>query len=328
MGLGVIELSGPGKEADLKEQILKHCDLAKNKFKVEIATMVATPDIPKLLKAIDTTALPSVGDPRKIPRLIEELLKPQIPSALFLPSDTLSQGIIATYIGSLLALYAKQPEIIRDNAMVRSLLRLGVLEPKLQITICTSCGHNHLSFGSFPHYEIQCPQCHREPHYARVHTLNKTLEGLKRSNENDLPTFVARYIQAESISVLNPANNKSFPPDVELDVYMEESGCDIECRNLLRDHLAAGTADVKRFARGLFQQKIEKKAEVLDRNGIKRIIFVTNLPHDDAARLQKELDALAEASGRTYVLRVAGSEIPGLLKLLNEEIELACKLKT
>jgi hypothetical protein len=314
--LGLIEVRGEVEEAE------KSISLAKSKFSVNVFPWffqnlsIIRDLIYSLLKQLENLAVelkPEI-QPELINRFITEPISLTEPVSF--SDKTLLEGIIAILLEYLISLWRKQCKDIKNvEQLIEHLSRYGLIEPWLQVNVCTKCHGFGIISGSYPIGSTTCFKCNVQSTYARVYLFNKDFNQHKM-RDKDLPLFISYYLQnilrSSSISV---KSFKWFGSDTEIDVSVEDY-TGIECKTYLRE-APAGEEYIKSKSGELFDQ-LKKYHKV----GIKRVIVVTSLPPEDSRHLEKDLMKKLENENIKFEsLNVVPGIIDELIRTLDKEAE-------
>lgn len=123
---------------------------------------------------------------------------------------------------------------IRETAyenMIDALLRLDVIEPILQVSICSKCTNYQLTISTYPTIKTTCPKCGENWTNQTIYMFKGQLGKIKAENK-DLPLFISSYLKHKtSVSTIfgeiriypnahietQTSTNKEI---VEIDVYL------------------------------------------------------------------------------------------------------------
>jgi hypothetical protein len=311
--LAIIKVNGSTEEA--AKEAAKWISSAKNKFAMSLPQTLRQPEpITSTLKQLEAQLGKSPPE-EIIPELVNRLMKSQLSEPIPLVEKIVLEGCIALLLEYyLVVLWPKQKRSIEDLQTISdSLTQQGLLQPWLQVSVCTKCGNFELIIGSHPTRESACPRCNTQPLRVQLNIFDERLSELKMSNDSDLPSFISKYLETMSPSC-KAEPSKFFTPDTEVDVYVKHRNIGIECKTFLRE-LAISEEDVKNRT-GELIEKLERYWKV----GIKKTFTVTSLQGPDAKRLEDNMRKKAQEKKMSMEIRVIPGNIDELINVLDNEI--------
>ena len=205
-----------------------------------------------------------------------------------------------------------------------ALLKLDVIEPILQASICPKCTNYQLTISPCPTTKSTCPKCGENWATQTIYMFKGQLSEIKAKNQ-DLPLFISSYLkQKTSVSTIfgeiriypnaqveTQTTNKET---AEIDVYIPDFKIGIECKTqtdpttpLTKDRLGGMTGDI-----------INKHIKKYVKTGIENIFIVTNLPQTQAQKLETALKA--STAEQQIVLKTV-QVIPGNIETLLQFLE-------
>jgi hypothetical protein len=308
--LGLIEVRGKVKKAE------ESISLAKSKFSLNILPELFWKSdlINSWLKQLESVAVEL--KPEILPELTNRFTAPlSLTGPLSFLDKTLLEWIIAILLENLISLWRKQRKDIKNvKRLIDRLGRCKIIEPWLQVNVCTNCHDFEIIFGSNPVSNAVCSKCNVQSTYARVYLFNKDFNQHKMRDE-DLPLFISHYLQKMLPSFISVTPFKWFGGITDVDVSIEDY-TGIECKTYLRE-APAGEEYIKSKS-GELVDKLKKYHKV----GIKRVIVITSLPLKDSRHLEKDLMKKLENENIKFEsLNVVPGIIDELIRTLDKEAE-------
>ena len=202
--------------------------------------------------------------------------------------------------------------------MVEGLRKLGLIESRLQVSICSNCANYELVVSRFLGEPHECPKCGEAWTTARLYTFVPAYEKVKLSN-SDLPLFISSYLR-HKVSQLAPLGTFDVRPNAvlssrglrcEVDVYLPQFDTGIECKTF-----ESSFAPMTSTRLGSIQGQLSKQIKNYTSIGISKIGVVTNLPTDANEKLKSAISRTLR-TGSTVVEIIPGN-IEDLLKWLEQ----------
>jgi len=259
--------------------------------------------------------------PQRLPEIARMIREFEIKQPPTLFEKSTLDFYIALLLDSLLQMWRSQSDVFRDKKVIKSLQDLGLIEPRLQLSLCTRCHNFELLMGSQHLGVSKCLKCNKKRICVRIHVFREDLSELKKE-DRDLPCFIFNYLKrfGARVSLFD-----WIGPDLEADIYLPDSDTNIESTTTLWEKLAIDDEDVKRIAGNLAKRKIEDKLDVLRAKGIKRVLFASNLSVDDSARLEKQITERLKAKDIEIKVNIVPRDLKCFISKLDEEIDMASK---
>lgn len=258
-----------------------------------------------------------VSEVPNVKKLLIELVN-KMGSVLF--DKTLLDGWTAVILENLIQAHNQQPKDIKNHDVIQKLCKLGLIEPRLQIGICSECINFEIIFSTFPNRPLVCTKCGRPNFSIKLYALVSEYNELKESNKLELPCFICEFIKRQSESKVKPNPLKLIAKNgiqQEVDVHISETKTGIECK--LFPHAESFTEADIRSQGDLFKQLVN-----YSKVGIRRAIVITNLPDKWAKELQREsIERLAKESVKFDDFFVLPSSAEELLSTLKRESKMA-----
>lgn len=306
--LGLIDIHGPIEKAE------ESISLAKSKFSLRVIPTLMKDLSPinywiKQLGKMKTELKPDI-----LPELINRLITSQLTGPITFVEKNLGEGLVALLLENLMSLWRKQCRDIKNTRMlIERLSQRGLIQPWLQINVCSRCQGFELVFGSYPLRESLCSKCNVQGIRTRVYLMSKRFNKYKMRDE-DLPLFIYKYLQTMLPSSIKVQPFKWFGTDTEVDICVEDV-IGIETKTFLRD-LPAGEEYMKGKT-GKLIKKLKRYYEA----GIKRVIVITSLPKGDSRLLEDDLMKRLENENIMFEsVKVIPGIIDALLNALDSEI--------
>ena len=211
--------------------------------------------------------------------------------------------------------------------MINALARLEVIEPKLQVSLCPKCANYQLTVSICPTTKVTCPKCGEDWTSQTIYMFKGQLSKIKAENQ-DLPLFISSYLKFKTsfttiigeirihpnsqVKTTIAANNQKT---VEVDVYIPDFHTGIECKAHADPTSPMTTNRLRGMAGDVIREHIKKYIKI----GIEHIFLVTNLPGNNAQKLEIALKASIEKQNiRVKTLRVIPGKIDTLLQFLDK----------
>ena len=182
-------------------------------------------------------------------------------------------------------------EEVDYEELIEGLRKLGLIESKLQVSICSNCANYQLVVSKFLGESEECPKCGESWTTARLYTFVPTYEKVKLGNK-DLSLFISSYLRYK-VSELAPLATLDVRPNatlsskgvrVEVDVYLPQFNTGIECKVFENPFAPMTTARL-----GSIQGPLVKQIRNYTSVGIKKIGIATNLPPEAIEKLKTAL---------------------------------------
>jgi len=209
--------------------------------------------------------------------------------------------------------------------MINALSRLDVIEPILQASICPKCTNYQLTISPCPTAKLTCPKCGENWATQMIYMFKGQLSKIKAENQ-DLPLFISNYLKFKTspstmfgeiriypnAQVKNTTTSKQ--ETVEVDVYIPDFKVGIECKAYSDPTSPMTTQRLN----GMTGDIIEKHAKKYINIGIEYIFLATNLPENQAQKLENALKTSMENQNiKVKTLKVIPRKIDTLLQFLN-----------
>ena len=253
--------------------------------------------------------------PDVLPELINRLITSQLTGPITFVEKPLLEGFTAFLFENLISLWRKQCKDIKDvELLIKHLSQQGLIQPWLQVNVCTKCHGFEIIYGSNPLSDMVCSKCNVQSMYARVYLFNEYFNQHKMRDE-DLPRFICRYLRTILPPSIKVESFKWFGSDTEVDVSIKDV-IGVECKTFVRE-LPIG----EEYMKGKTGKLVEKLKRYR-KAGIKRVIVVTSLPKDDSILLEDDLMKRLENEKITFEsLNVISGIIDALLQVLDNEVK-------
>lgn len=227
--------------------------------------------------------------------------------------DKLFEGFCAILMDSLFEEWKRQPSEFRNREFVKELMTFEIIRPVLQVSLCPHCGNFEFIYGTYSLRESECPRCRREMMCTRIYEFLEPFGKIKERGD-DLAYFIREYVEKMSSGCLVPEVSKRFPPDIEIDVFIEKNATGVECKTYLSKSLSQEVVG-SRAGELALQLKSYKKA------GVKRALVITNLTEEESSKLESQVRSkLADGNISFEGLTFIHGSIDSLLSALDEEI--------
>jgi hypothetical protein len=263
------------------DEVEESSDLLQAKFKTEISSLVnrgLQSFLPTIINALEemnaksppgTTpeAMFQAGLVGKITDFLESHSS-EISQLLVQGGFRFADVIVASTFESLVRLRRGHIQTTLEESvyeeMVDGLRKLGIIESKLQISLCPDCANYEASLSRSLRHADTCPRCSSEWSTATVYTFGPQYEQVKLKN-NDLPLFVSAYLRYK----------------VNSDVYLPEFQLGIECK-IFENSFAPLTKSRLGSIAGDLTEQIKKYYSI----GLKKVALITNLPSDSSEKVK------------------------------------------
>jgi hypothetical protein len=288
------------------DEVEESSDLLQAKFKTEISSIVNRglqsflPTIINALKEMNAKSPPGTtpeamfqaGLVGKITDFLESHSS-EISQLLVQGGFRFADVIVASTFESLVRLRRGHIQTTLEESvyeeMVDGLRKLGIIESKLQISLCPDCANYEASLSRSLRHADTCPRCSSEWSTATVYTFGPQYEQVKLKN-NDLPLFVSAYLRYK-VNSEAPFGSLNVRPLVEIsstkghhfevDVYLPEFQLGIECK-IFENSFAPLTKSRLGSIAGDLTEQIKKYYSI----GLKKVALITNLPSDSSEKVK------------------------------------------
>jgi hypothetical protein len=176
--------------------------------------------------------------------------------------------------------------------MVAQLAKLGILEPRFEISICPGCHNHYLVVSGFPSTQSHCTRCGRAWVTIELFVFSQRFSSAELGSSL-MALFVSAYLR-ERVNAQSPVidleiyPNAEFKPDpkthAEVDVFVPRAALGYECKTF-EDVFAPLTGSRLGSVAGRVLEQIESYSKL----GIREIVIATNLPASGAQKVQREL---------------------------------------
>jgi len=204
------------------------------------------------------------------------------------------------------------------DGLVESLLRLGLIEPKLQVSICPECSNYQITISPCPTNKTTCPSCGGEWATRTIYMFKSPYDKVKAQNQ-DLPLFISSYLKLRT-TLTNITEKPEIHPNAELrkedtaaevDVYIPRIKMGIECKVYHNPNSPMTTSRLG--IAGNLRKQLENYAKL----GLTHIIIVTNLPEHHAKKIEEKLQEHPETPEVDKIEVIPGNT-DKLLQFLDE----------
>lgn len=219
---------------------------------------------------------------------------------------------------------------ISENAyenMIDGLRRLGIIEPKLRVSICSECVNYELTISKHPSLKEVCPKCGTSWTILTLHMFERMLGDIKSRN-GDLPLFVSSYLKFRLSSQMLVGDVEIFPmaeldysvegkekepSKVEIDVHIPHFNIGIECKTF-QTPLAPMTTERANGIVGDLMKQLRKYVKA----GVSEFFLITNLPEKRLGKIQQTFEvSLRNAQIPIQIFEIIPGDIDRLLIFLN-----------
>jgi hypothetical protein len=202
--------------------------------------------------------------------------------------------------------------------MVDQLKKLGIIEPKIRISICPSCMNNELVISNYLSTNDICPKCGNVWSSGILCLFGEQFGEIKSMN-NDLPLFISTYLKhqidlgvfGEKVQIFPNAVLRVKEKEVEIDVYIPKYKIGIECKNYLTSALPDTTSRIQSLA-GQFRTQIMNYQLA----GIEQIFIIANLPIKTFERVSKQISEEFNDSNKSPQITIIQGNTNSLLEFL------------
>ncbi len=329
----LVSTEGPYDEIELSR------DLLQGKAAVAITPLMkrlVTLILPKIMVVLQKSEVITANEEDReeilnlmmIARIQGELEKHQteLSSIVVQGASTMSDLISIGVFSSLLELRNSHIHSALDEEeyeeMVEGLRKLGLVEARLQVSICPECANYQFAISRHPPLVPDCPKCGTEWAIVTFYSVQPPFSEVKNDN-SDLPLFISSYLKhkigseapAENVQVYPKATIRSEDgKEAEVDVYLPEFGLGIECK-VFEDAFARLTQDRLGSIVGRLTRQIEKYFGI----GISRVAVVTNLPEGSRSQLETALQNKLAKDWQNQTIEVLGGDVDSLLEWLDTQ---------
>lgn len=231
------------------------------------------------------------GDVQVTRSFMRDLLGEAIQGAV-----SLSEGVAATAFE---ALSTRRREIMINSLapdtyeeMISALHRLGLIESRMRVAICGSCGNHELLVAISPKAEKACTKCGVDWARLNLYVFKGSISSMKKDG-TDLPVFASAFIRAQTRKEFIPGETDVYPLATwvsggkkkgEIDVWVPLLRLGIEVKTY-EDALAPLTASRIGGYVGQIAPQLGRYVTL----GADRLAVVTNLPAGGAGKLEPAL---------------------------------------
>ena len=208
--------------------------------------------------------------------------------------------------------------------MVDALLKLKLIEPKLQISLCPDCADYEIGLSKTATIQEKCSNCGEDWASITLFTFVPPYEEIKKQN-SDLPLFISSYLKHKIISLypkktirIHPLQ-KLYLGDVvyEVDVYLPDYQVGIECKVFEDSYARMTPTRIHGMVGNLLPQIIR-----FYEGGIVSVILVTNLGKRSVDKLEKVLKEKLIEAGVTGSFEILHKDMDNLLSWLDKKAEI------
>lgn len=224
-------------------------------------------------------------------RIIQDMLRKGFEDAV-----TFSGGLSAIIFEFLLAkrtayLTNVMPEAEYER-MVQQLSKLGIVEPRLEVSICAHCHNHYVVVSGFPSTPKTCTKCGFPWVTVELFVFRESFSRIELGSSL-MALFISAYLR-EKVNAQSPMLDLEVYPNAifqangktaaEVDVYVPRSATGYECK-AFEDVFAPLTTNRIGSVTGRVLGQINLYLSL----GIRNIVIATNLPANGAQRIQREL---------------------------------------
>jgi len=338
----IISARGPYDEVESAS------DLLKGKTNVAIAKVVKEllpiimPVFFNLIKQEEVRTALEEDRQEKLVKIFGNLYRSQLPKIqdelfqiLISGASTISDWITPELYSNLLEMREK---MIRSafyddeyEEMVDSLLKLNLIEPRLQISLCPHCADYQITLTKTATILEDCPKCGEEWASVTLFTFVAPYNEIKKNN-SDLPLFISSYLKHKVVTFY-PAKELEIYPMVKMslddgtifdvDVYIPEYHVGFECK-VFEDAYARMTSPrINSLVGGLLPQ-VKRFFDA----GIQNVIIVTNLVESSSNKVERLLKRKLSESDYPSKIELLAKDYDKLLKWLDEKAQLITNQRT
>lgn len=206
--------------------------------------------------------------------------------------------------------------------MIEGLRKLGLVESRLQVSLCPECTNYQFIISRNPSPIETCPKCGTEWATAIFYNIQPPYNEIKKDN-SDLPLFISSYLKHKiyseapirEVDVLPKAVIRSEEGNTfDVDVFIPEFAVGVECK-VFEDPFAPMTQARLGSIVGTLEPQIRSYFGI----GIKDLTVVTNLPNSSKDKLKTALKNKLKVGGFDQALEVLPRDIDILLQWLDEQ---------
>jgi hypothetical protein len=207
--------------------------------------------------------------------------------------------------------------------MITSLVRLKLIEPRLQIAICPDCQNYHILLSKTPTVDYKCPNCGEEWASVTLFTVVPPLNDIMKNN-SDLPLFISSYLRYKIFSINPKVTTKIYPLSkqvvndkiFDIDVYLPDYQTGIECK-VFEDAYAHMTSSRLNSIVGSLIPQVQRYFDF----GIQNVIIITNLVESSKNALEKLLKKRLAENDYLQSVEILHKDIDMLIKWLDEKAQ-------
>ncbi|MEM3616803.1 MAG: hypothetical protein QXP36_15300 [Conexivisphaerales archaeon] len=258
-----------------------------------------------------------------------EQLQKRAPSLFYKSASSIFELITASLFKTIAEIRTAQLSCgIREDSyenMINALLRLELIQPAIQVSICPKCANYQLTLSQCPPSTINCSKCGEKWTTQTVYLFKGQLSQIKAQNL-DLPLFISSYLKFKIIPLTILAEIEVYPNAIietqtadkekaEIDVYIPDLQAGIECKTYTDPTAPMTTQRLNGIVGDIMRKHIEKYLKA----NIENIFIVTNLPENHTQKLENALKNATEKQGiRLKTLKVIPGKIESLLQFLDD----------
>lgn len=208
------------------------------------------------------------------------------------------------------------------ECMIDGLRKLGLVESRLQVSLCPECTNYQFTVSRNPSPIETCTKCGTEWATVVFYNIQPPYSATKKDN-SDLPLFISSYLKHKIYSKAPIKEVDVLPKAViiseegntfDVDVYIPEFAEGIECK-IFEDPFTPMTQARLSSIVGSLEPQIRRYFGA----GIKNLTVVTNLPTSSKDKLKTALKNKLEVGGFDQALEVLSRDIDILLRWLDEQ---------
>ncbi|MCJ7768396.1 hypothetical protein MUP79_08400 [Candidatus Bathyarchaeota archaeon] len=264
---------------------------------------------------------------QRLPTIAPEAISPVAVSQVAALSDLITiEGLTAESLAYFMERYDHQPETLRNPDVIRQLSgpNLKLIEPRIQIAICSACHNFELIASTHPIRDQKCSVCNNQTLSIRLYAFDE-LYAKHKSQHKDLPLFIREYISRKAPRI-RPTTFKETvvkgQSQGDIDVYVAESSTGFECKLFLNP--TPEDSQIKTYV----EEILGSIRKYID-SGVARVLVVTNLSEKDARRVyDMVVSKLKEEDILPNHIEVLPNSVEKLVNVLTREAQLATESLT
>jgi hypothetical protein len=243
-------------------------------------------------------------------------------------ASSISDMIVAGTFQALMKKRDMQIQTFLDDdeyeEMIDALEKLGLIESKLQVSLCPNCGNYQFVVSPNPWVMESCSKCGDAWATLTLYTFSKPLDTLKLRG-SDFPLFISSYLRNKIISLAPFGEVEIYPlakvrhdlgEAVEIDVYIPQHQLGIECKTF-EDCYAPLTESRIGSIVGKLVPQVQRYVSM----GVVKVVIVSNLPEDAIAKVHSATQKELTQQGIEAMIDFVGGEPEVLLKKLDQIAE-------